>query len=141
MRRDLQVLGGGDLGQLDEILAPDFADRTPGAPASPRGPAAIRDTQLRARELFQDVQYTLEDLISEGDRVAARYTVNARHRGSSRPIEVSGVTFFRVAGGKIQEAWIVNDQIELFRQLGYTITPPKPATPPAEPAPPHPPAP
>jgi ketosteroid isomerase-like protein len=121
VRRYLEILSGGDLTALGEVVSPDFVDRTPGAPQS-KGPQAIQETQRRARELFRDVRYTLEDLTAEADRVVARYTVRA-HR-SGKPVEVMGMTLFRIEGGRIREAWIVNDQIELFRQLGYSLLPP-----------------
>lgn len=121
VRRYLEILSGGDLSALSEVVSPDFADRTPGAPQS-KGPQSIQETQRRARELFRDVRYTLEDLVADGGRVVARYTVRA-HR-SGKPVEVMGMSLFRIEAGKIREAWIVNDQIELFRQLGYTLLPP-----------------
>ena len=132
VRRYLQILGGGALDQLDQVLGPDFVDRTPGAPPNVYGPEAIRQSQRKARDLFQDIRYAVDDLIAEGDRVAARYTVRATRKGSGAtglPVQVIGVTIFRIADGKIREAWIVNDQIELFRQLGFTIRPPQTETP------------
>lgn len=124
-----EVLSAGRLDQLDQLLAADFVDSTPGAPKDVRGPEVVRAAQQRAREIFPEVEYKVEDLIAEGDKVVARYTVRATSRGSEsspgRPIEVTGVTIFRIAGGKIGEAWIVNDQIEMFLQLGYTLQPPQ----------------
>lgn len=140
-----EILAGGRLDLLADFVSPDFVDRTPGAPAGVRGPELIRESQARARELFQDIQYTIDDLIAEGDRVVARYTVKATRKSGDgaeggRPIRVTGVTLFQIADGKIRETWIVNDQIELFRQLGYTLTPPKqePQPKPQPPAPPEP---
>lgn len=143
VRRYLEeVLTAGRFALLDELISPDFVDRTPGSPAEGRGPEVIRESQRRARQLFENVRYTVEDLVAEGDRVAARYTVRATRKATgedeARRIEVIGITMFRLAGGKIQEAWIVNDQIELFRQLGFTLTPApkepeKPKTPPEPP--------
>jgi ketosteroid isomerase-like protein len=135
VRHYLQILSGGTLDALDQVVGPDFADRTPGVPGNLHGPDTIRDSQRRARELFQDIRYTVDDLIAEGDRVAARYTVRAVRKGnggSGKPVEVTGITIFRIADGKIRETWVVNDQIELFHQLGFTIQPPK--TEPSKPA-------
>jgi predicted ester cyclase len=129
-----EVLSAGRLDLLDQLLSPDFVDSTPGAPKDVRGPEVIRAAQERAREIFPEVEYTVEDLLAEGDKVVARYTVRATSRGSGsspgRPIEVTGVTIFRIAEGKIREVWIVNDQIEMFLQLGYTLEPPKQEAPP-----------
>ena len=139
-----EVLSAGRLEVLDELVAADFADRTPGAPEDQKGPGVIRDAQQRAREIFPQVRYTIDDLIAEGDKVVARYTVQAATQETesapSRKVEITGITIFRIAAGKIQEAWIINDQIEMFRQLGFTIEPPQQATPP-QPAPADQPAP
>lgn len=126
-----EVLSAGRLELLDDLLSPDFVDSTPGAPRDVRGPELVRTAQRRAREIFPEVEYKVEDLIAEGDKVVARYTVRATSRstGSSpgRPIEVTGITVFRIAEGQIRETWIVNDQVEMFLQLGYTLEAPKPA--------------
>jgi predicted ester cyclase len=147
VRRYLEdVMSAGQLEKLDNLVSENYVDRTPGAPPQTRGPAVIRESLARARTLFQDIHYSVEDLIAEGDRVVARYTVRASRKpadGSESPgtpIEVAGVTIFRVADGQIQETWIVNDQLQLFRQLGYTLQPPAAATPKPAPAPPAPPA-
>jgi ketosteroid isomerase-like protein len=136
VRRYLQVLGGGSLDDLDQVIGPDFVDRTPGAPKV-QGPSAIRDSQKRARELFEGIRYSVGDLVAEGDRVAALYTVRATRKGAKaegKPVEMIGITLFRIADGKIRETWIVNDQLELFHQLGFTIQPPR--TEPSKPPPP-----
>jgi predicted ester cyclase len=123
------ILSAGRLDLLDQLLSPDFVDSTPGAPKDVRGPDLVRSAQQRAREIFPEVEYKVDDLIAEGDKVVARYTVRATSRatGSSpgRPIEVTGVTIFRISEGRIREIWVVNDQIEMFLQLGYTLQPPK----------------
>lgn len=124
-----EVLSLGRLDLLDQLLAADFVDSTPGAPKDVRGPEVVRSAQQRAREIFPVVEYQVEDLVAEGDKVVARYTVRATSKGSGsapgRPIEVAGVTIFRIGEGKIREAWIVNDQIDMFLQLGYTLQPPQ----------------
>jgi predicted ester cyclase len=121
------VLSAGHLEILDQILAADFVDSTPGADQSVRGPEVIRRSQQKARAIFPEVSYDVDDLIAEGDKVVARYTVRARTADTDQPgraVEVTGITIFRIAEGRIREAWIINDQIELFKQLGYTLQPP-----------------
>jgi steroid delta-isomerase-like uncharacterized protein len=124
-----EILSAGRLELLDQLLASDFVDSTPGAPRDVRGPELVRAAQERAREIFPEVEYKVDDLIAEGDKVVARYTVRATSRATQampgRPVEVTGMTVFRIADGKIREAWIINDQIEMFLQLGYTLQPPQ----------------
>jgi predicted ester cyclase len=152
-----EVLAAGKLDKLDEIVAKTFVDRTPGAPGL-RGPAAARQAQQKLRDLFVKVEYDPQAVIAEGDQVAARYTVLATpkpERGGPPPppLLLSGVALFRVSAGRIQEVFVLNDQIGLLRQLGYTLVPPgggspqpsaaspsPPATPPPSGAAPNPPA-
>jgi len=138
-----EVLGAGKLDKLDEIVAKTFVDRTPGAPAL-RGPAAARQAQQRLRDLFMKVEYDPQALIAEGDQVAARYVVLATPKpergGPPPPLLLNGVALFRVSAGRIQEVFVLNDQIGLLRQLGYTLVPPGGDSPPPSAAAPHPPA-
>ncbi|HEX8291715.1 MAG TPA: ester cyclase [Pyrinomonadaceae bacterium] len=106
----------------EEGVAHGLADET-GAPL--RGPANFREFHGRFRGAFPGVEVLVDDAISEGDRVAARCTVRARHEGdtlgfaaTSRPVEFTGMTFARVRGGKIVEAWNNFDFMSMFRQLG-----------------------
>lgn len=124
-----EVLSANRLEKLDEMLGPDFTDSTPGALGSETGPNIVREAQGRIRELFPTVQYQIDDLVAEGDKVLARYTVRAATKEEegvpSQKVEITGMTLFRVADGRIREVWIINDQMELYRQLGFTIQPPE----------------
>ncbi|HEY0512660.1 MAG TPA: insulinase family protein, partial [Thermoanaerobaculia bacterium] len=42
VRHYLQILSGGTLDALDQVVGPDFADRTPGVPGNLHGPDTIR---------------------------------------------------------------------------------------------------
>ena len=90
-----------------------------------RGPAHFRAFHQRFREAFPDLVVSVDDAISEGDRVAARCTVRGSHRGDTlgfrateRPVEFTGMTFARVRGGKIVEAWNNFDFMVMYQQLG-----------------------
>lgn len=126
-----EVLSANRLEKLDEMLASDFTDNTPGVPSGETGPAVIRKAQERIRAIFPTVEYVIEDLVGEGDKVVARYTVKAATKEEegvpAQKVSITGMTIFRVSGGRIKETWIINDQVELYRQLGFTIQPPEQA--------------
>ena len=128
-----EILSANRMEKLDELLGPDFTDSTPGALGSDTGPNIIRAAQGRIRALFPTVQYQIDDLVAEGDKVVARYTVRAATKEeegiASQKVEITCMTLFRVADGRIREVWIINDQMELYRQLGFTIQPPESAKP------------
>jgi len=124
-----EVLTANKMDKLDEMLGLDFTDSTPGALGADTGPNIIRGAQARIRALFPTVQYQIDDLVAEGDKVVARYTVRAATKEEegipSQKVEITGMTLFRIAEGRIREVWIINDQMELYRQLGFTIQPPE----------------
>jgi predicted ester cyclase len=140
-----EVLAAGRDDKLDEIVAKSFVDRTPGA-ARLVGPAAVRQTQKKLHALFSKLEYEPQELIAEDDRVAARYRVlaipwPAPGELPPHPLELYGVTLFRIRGGKIEEVFVLNDQVGFLRQLGYTLMPPDTSQPPADAAAPPPGAP
>jgi len=106
----------------EEGIAHGLADE---GGAGLRGPTHFRAFHQRFREAFPGVEVVVEETVSEGDRVAARCTVRAVHRGDTlgfrateRPVEFTGMTFARIRGGKIVEAWNNFDFMTMYRQLG-----------------------
>lgn len=90
-----------------------------------RGPEGFKPFFRKFREAFPEIEVTVEDTVSEGDKVAARCTVRGKHRGDSlgfaatnRPTEFTGICIARIKDGKIVEAWNNFDFMTMFRQLG-----------------------
>ena len=59
------------------------------------------------RRGFPDVVSTIEDLIAEGDKVAAHWRSRATHQGdymgiapSGKEVEFTGISFYRIEGGQ-----------------------------------------
>ena len=77
------------------------------------------------RRGFPDVTSTIEDLIAEGDKVVARWRSRATHQGeymgippTGNEVEFTGISFYRIEGGKIAQSWNIEDQLGLMRQIG-----------------------
>jgi steroid delta-isomerase-like uncharacterized protein len=90
-----------------------------------RGPGGFKPFFRRFREAFPEIEVTVDDTVSEGDKVAARCTVRGAHRGdtlgfaaTNKPVEFTGICIVRVADGKIVEAWNNFDFMSMFGQLG-----------------------
>lgn len=59
---------------------------------------------------FPDIQWTLEEMIAEDDKVAARFTMRGTHQGSffgvpptGKTIAVQAMNFYRLSGGQFIE--------------------------------------
>ena len=95
-------------------------------PSNPiRGPKNFRPFHTTFREAFPNMVIVIEDMIAEGDKVAARCSVRGRHEGdflekaaTQSPVEFTGIAIVRIANGKIVEAWNNFDFMTLHRQVG-----------------------
>ena len=114
VRREQEELWNhtGNLDAAEELFAPEQAE-------------AARQEAADFRQGFPDVVSTIEDLIAEGEKVAARWRARATHRGeyvgvppTGREVEFTGISVYRIEGGKIAESWNSEYQFGLMRQIG-----------------------
>jgi predicted ester cyclase len=113
IRRLLEEVDRGNLDVIDACYAAGYVDRTP----SPiRSLAAGRDGVRQAFALFQqafpDTRHTIEDLVAEGDRLAARISARGTHTGdlfghapTGKVVTLTGITIYRLVDGQIVERW------------------------------------
>lgn len=122
----------GDLAIADEIIAADCLvhARVPLATDFARGPDALRQLVLFYHLAFSDIRMSVDQVIAEGDVVAARWTGRGRHSGELLGLPAArgetvttGIDFLRIAGGQIVEGWVAWDILSLVEQL----LPPEPA--------------
>ncbi len=124
-----EVLNDGNMAALEELVAADLVNHSPppGVPADREG---LRAFVLGQRAAFPDFQMTVEDLIAEADKVVLRFTARGTHQGTfagipptGKQVSISGINIYRVAGGKIVEAWAERDTFGMLRQLGAIPSP------------------
>jgi len=113
----------GNMSAAKELLAPNFVLHVP-LPAAP-GIQGINDVVTACRAAFEHLDVTVEDMVAEGDRVAARFTARGIHKGSfmglpptGKPITMTGIEIFRIQDGKIAELWGEANLLGLMQQLG-----------------------
>jgi predicted ester cyclase len=119
VRREQEELWNhtGNLDAAHELFAPGQAE-------------AARQEAADFRQGFPDVVSVIEDLIAEGDMVAARWSSRATHLGeyagvspTGNEVEFTGISVYRIAGGRIAESWTVEDELGLMRQIGAVPEP------------------
>jgi steroid delta-isomerase-like uncharacterized protein len=111
---------------IDELMAPEaVAHGLAGADQVHRGPAAFKPFWIELRRAFPDIRFTIDDVVSEGDKVAARWTATMTGRGedlgvaaTQKLLTLTGMVLVHVGGGRIEEAWNNWDQHILARELG-----------------------
>ena len=124
-RQEEEVFTQGNLDAADEIYAPNYVGHDPSNPEDIRGLEAAKQAAADYRKAFPDLQVTVEDLIAEGDKVAARVRFRGTHQGElegiaprGKRVESTGIIISRIEGGKIAEDWANFDDLGLMRQLG-----------------------
>jgi steroid delta-isomerase-like uncharacterized protein len=129
VRRYQAALNRNDLDALDQVVAADIATPAmlPGFPPGLEGAKAIHRLTLAG---VPDFHTAIEDLIAEGDRVAARITMTGTQTGeffgvppTGRTFTMTGMYIVRIADGKIVEHWGVEDALGLLQQLGAMPAP------------------
>ena len=114
----------GNLEVIPELVAEDFVDHHP-LPGAPQGREGLAALVVMWRSAFPDMRESVEDLISEGDKVVGRFTMRGTHTGefmcvapTGRRVAMSGIDIVRVADGRISEFWYGEHLLELMQQLG-----------------------
>ncbi len=108
-----EVVNGGNLDAIDELYAPGIA-------------AAVLAWVAPFRESFPDVRMDTVALVGEGDTVVGQFRCSGTQTGPWRGRPPTGRAFrdvrevywFTVRGGRIVDAWGLEDDDDRRRQLG-----------------------
>jgi predicted ester cyclase len=83
---------------------------------------------------FPGGEHTIEDMVSEGDKVVTRVIYRGTHTGdlmgmppTGKQVAVPAMIVDHITNGKIVETWRLFDQMSMMQQLGVMATP-EPAT-------------
>lgn len=120
VRRFVAAIWNGEETDLaSELVHPDYAV------GEGRGPDAVIASAAVYRTAFPDMRWEIEQLIAEGEWVAARLTLTGTHLGPFGEIAPTGrrvlmreMIFWRVVDGKLHTVWAQADALGLRVQLG-----------------------
>jgi predicted SnoaL-like aldol condensation-catalyzing enzyme len=88
-----EVLQGGNLDLIDEILAPDYVNTTMGN---------VDRTAFKAMLVglkSAGMTFSIKELVAEGDSVVVRFTVTISQAGEKKSAQ--GLTYYRIVNGQI----------------------------------------
>jgi len=122
-----QVWNEGRLDRFEEYIAQDVVPHT--------GPTdtdaeSMKQSLAMIRDVLPDIHIALDTELAEEDKVVTRFTISGTHQGELLGIPAtgkravwSGITIFRLAGGKIVEFWTEVDNMGMMQQLGVIPAP------------------
>ncbi|SRR5690348_12514257 len=125
-RRFLELVSEHKAEELCELIAPTWTMHG-GPPGLPSGPNGIRELFRTFGPIEQ--QWTIEDVIAEGDKVVVRATNTCRQEsflgiaGHGRWQTFTAMFILWIAHGKILETWRNADDLGRILQLGARIEP------------------
>ena len=134
-----EVFNHGDLAALEEITAPDFIFTLPTHEEPFRGVDGYKGLVNMLRGCFPDIQFAVEDMVAEQDRVMTRWTARGTHTGIPFPtvigdvpaagnqFHIEGMTWHQIRDGKIAQVTANEDSLGLITQLGRALFPGQPS--------------
>lgn len=127
-QRAIEVLNNRNWAALDQIFATNWVGHT-ASRGDIRGPEEFRQVLTTIFNAQPDLQYTVEDVIAEGDKVVGRYSSIGTHKGeymgiapTGKQLKMTGIAIERIVGGKIVETWWEANTLGLMQQLGVIPT-------------------
>ena len=122
------VLEQRNLDAVEELYAADAVEHSPMRDF--RGHEEIKASFAETLDAFSDYTVSVEEMIVEGDTVAARLTERGVHDGELMGIEPTGnefehqtMAFLRLEDGKVAEWWVLPDNLSFLQQLGVVESP------------------
>jgi predicted ester cyclase len=119
----LRMMEKGDTTDVWKYFAPDWINHDPSLPPLKGWEGAKQLIFLWSS--FSNRKITIEDSVTEGDRIAIRFRITGTHTGpfmgiapTGKMIEATGTGIFRVVDGKATDNWVNFDALGLLRQLG-----------------------
>lgn len=119
-----EVISQGHMDLAAQFVWEDVVEQVP-LPGQGPGLEGLKDILRGMRAGFPDLNFSIEEQISEGDKVASRFEWTGTHRGeflgvpaTGRRVRVWGMVIDRFEGGRIKETRIIMDTLGLRTQLG-----------------------
>ena len=109
-----EIWNAGELVLADHLFAPSYVNHGGLVPDLVHGPEAIKFSVALYRTAFPQLQVAVLDLLAQGPLVALRWAAHGtsppagerdQATGAATAEPLRGMTFSRLAGGKIMESW------------------------------------
>lgn len=89
----------------DEFLARDYVQHHSAFADPMHGPEGVKRYVHAVFEHHPDFRITVEDLLVEGDKIAARWTIHRTHPETGKPQRMMNIQVMHCVEGKVAECW------------------------------------
>jgi cytidyltransferase-like protein len=95
------------------------------------GTSAFKELVTSFRTAFPDFNVTFDEVFAAGDTTVIQWTMTGTNTGpfgdlppTGQPVTLHGVAISRAVDGMTVEVWQHYNQLFMFQQMGFTLTPP-----------------
>lgn len=117
-----EVWNSGRLEIIEDLVAPHHRHHVGDHVLA--GPDGVKGAVVWLRAGFPDLAFSIEDIVSDADRVVVRWTATGTHAGpifdlppTGRHVRWTGMDMIRLEDGKLVELWVEADGEALMEQL------------------------
>lgn len=124
-----EVINQGKFESAGQYAWEDVVEQVP-LPGQGPGLEGLKDILRMFRTGFPDIVFSIQEQITEGEKVVSRFEWTGTHKGAflgvpatGRAVRVWGVVIDRLVDGRIKETRIIMDTLGLMTQLGAIPSP------------------
>ena len=118
-----------DASKVDTFFAANYVNH-PELTGLPTGREGVKTSVKMFASALSNVNWVVEDMIAEGDKVVIRWSMTAKQTGefigvpaTGKQLKSTGINIYRFEGGKVVEGWVEYNSLEMMQQLGVVPTP------------------
>jgi steroid delta-isomerase-like uncharacterized protein len=131
----LETMSNADTTLAVEILHPDCELRYPLLPEPVKGIDASKKLIINTANTFSEFKGSIEEVNIKGDKIWSRFTMSGINTGplgkipaTGKKFQITGMAITKIKDGKIIEDETYWNVWNFYKQLGFTLTPPKAET-------------
>jgi steroid delta-isomerase-like uncharacterized protein len=132
VKQSLMVWNTGNTAIAEQLYSPDIIVHLVDQDNSElKGTTAIMDYLSYLRTAYLDMKFEPDHMSIDGDKVTTQMTFTGTNSGprgdlppTNKKVKVSAVLISQITDGEISEEWLYINMASVYKQLGFTITPP-----------------
>jgi predicted ester cyclase len=125
-QRLFDAINNGALDELPQVVAPDVIDHNAVIFMQPEGPGGVKEGIRMLLKGFPDLHLATQELLAEGDKVVARFTMSGTNTGDYRGLpaptqqyfESEAIAILKIVDGRVAEVRGTADRLGMLTQLG-----------------------
>jgi len=128
----LKMWNEANLTLVEKVYASEIVRHDCGLPEDITGLENIKKYLGNFFDGFPDLNVSVDETIAVGNKLAQRWTLTGTNTGSmadmpptGKNVRMSGVSLIHMANGKAIEIWDFYNALDMYQQLGFTLSPPQ----------------